>query len=124
MSVCLYFLYFSDFQGKNADVSRTQVVCHVIHIFFGSSLGKVYHSPIFIIVGYVSQILGRGVFLLPPPPICEQPLLPILNRVNQSVIWAHVCMLFISTVWLTNHLTVSVCQQSSNLRSRCIIYYI
>ena len=26
---------------KNADVSRTQGVCHVIHIFFGSSLGKV-----------------------------------------------------------------------------------
>ena len=26
---------------KNADVSRTQGVCHVIHIFSGSSLGKV-----------------------------------------------------------------------------------
>ena len=29
------------FPVKNADVSRTQGVCHVIHIFFGSSLGKV-----------------------------------------------------------------------------------
>ena len=32
---------FADFQIKNADVSRTQGLCHVIHIFFGSSLGKV-----------------------------------------------------------------------------------
>ena len=30
-----------DILWKNADVSRTQGVCHVIHIFFGSSLGKV-----------------------------------------------------------------------------------
>ena len=26
---------------KNANVSRTQRVCHMIHTFFGSSLGKV-----------------------------------------------------------------------------------
>ena len=26
---------------KNADISRTQGVCHVIYIFIGSSLGKV-----------------------------------------------------------------------------------
>ena len=26
---------------KNADISRTQGVCHVIHIFFGYFLGKV-----------------------------------------------------------------------------------
>ena len=32
---------FADFLRKNADVSRTQGVCHVIHIFFGFSLGKV-----------------------------------------------------------------------------------
>ena len=31
----------ADFQRKNADVSRTQGVCHVIHIFFASSLEKV-----------------------------------------------------------------------------------
>ena len=29
------------FPVKNADVSRTQGVSHVIHIVFGSSLGKV-----------------------------------------------------------------------------------
>ena len=31
---------FSDFRLKNADVSRTQEVSYVIHIFFGSSIGK------------------------------------------------------------------------------------
>ena len=31
----------SDFGCKNADVSTTQEVCHMIYIFFGSSLGKV-----------------------------------------------------------------------------------
>ena len=29
------------FPVSNADISRTQGVCHVIYIFFGSSLGKV-----------------------------------------------------------------------------------
>ena len=29
------------FVGKNVDFSRTQGVCHVIHIFFGSSLGEI-----------------------------------------------------------------------------------
>ena len=32
---------FADFLWKNADVSRTQGVCYVIHIFVGSPLGKV-----------------------------------------------------------------------------------
>ena len=32
---------FSDFRFKNADVSTTQEVYHVIHIFFRFSLGKV-----------------------------------------------------------------------------------
>ena len=32
---------FADFWLRNADVSRNQGICHVIHIFFGSSLGKV-----------------------------------------------------------------------------------
>ena len=32
---------FADFRWKIADVSRTPEVCHVIHIFFASSLGKV-----------------------------------------------------------------------------------
>ena len=41
ISVFLDIPKFADFQWKNADVSRTQGVCHVIHIFFGSSLAKV-----------------------------------------------------------------------------------
>ena len=32
---------FADFRWKNADDTSTQGVCHVIHMFFGSSLGKV-----------------------------------------------------------------------------------
>ena len=34
----------ANFRWKNADASRTQVVSHVIYIFFGSSLGRVYLS--------------------------------------------------------------------------------
>ena len=41
MSVFLDIPKFADFRRKKADVSRAQVVCHMIHIFFGSSLGKV-----------------------------------------------------------------------------------
>ena len=42
-SISVFFdvVKFADFLWKNADVSRTQEVCHVIHIFFESSLGKV-----------------------------------------------------------------------------------
>ena len=40
-SVSLYIAKFADFWWKNANVSRTQGVCHVNHIFYGSSLGKV-----------------------------------------------------------------------------------
>ena len=32
---------FADFLSKNYDVSRTQGMCHLIHMFFGSSLGNV-----------------------------------------------------------------------------------
>ena len=41
ISVFLDIAKFADFLLKNADVSRTQKVCHVTHILFGSSLGKV-----------------------------------------------------------------------------------
>ena len=41
MSVFLDIAQFADFLRKNAGFSRTQGVCHVVHIFFGSSLGKV-----------------------------------------------------------------------------------
>ena len=41
ISAFLDIAKFGDFRWKNADVSRSHGVCHVIHIFFGSSLGKV-----------------------------------------------------------------------------------
>ena len=34
-------LKIADFRLKNADASRTQVVPHVIYVFFGTSLCKV-----------------------------------------------------------------------------------
>ena len=41
LSVFLDIAKVANFQYKNADVSRTQGVRHVIHIVFGISLGKV-----------------------------------------------------------------------------------
>ena len=41
ISVFLDIAKFADFWLKNADVSRSQGVRHVIHIVFGTSLGKV-----------------------------------------------------------------------------------
>ena len=41
ISVLLDIAKFADFWLKNADVSRSQEVCHVTHIVFGTSLGKV-----------------------------------------------------------------------------------
>ena len=44
---CNLYLYFSDiakfadFRWKNANVSRNQGMCHVIHVFLGSVLGQV-----------------------------------------------------------------------------------
>ena len=40
-SVFLDIAKFAEFRWKNADVMGTQGVRHVIHMFFGSSLGKV-----------------------------------------------------------------------------------
>ena len=38
VSVFLDINKVADFPGKNADVSRTYGLCHMIYIFFGSSL--------------------------------------------------------------------------------------
>ena len=40
ISVFLDIGKFADFRQKNADVSKTQGMCHVIYILFGPSLGK------------------------------------------------------------------------------------
>ena len=42
ISVFLDIAKFNDFPWKNADAGRTQGVCHLIYIFFGSSSAKVY----------------------------------------------------------------------------------
>ena len=41
ISVFLDIAKFADFRSKSADVSKTQGVCHVTQICFGSSLCKV-----------------------------------------------------------------------------------
>ena len=41
ISVFLDVAKFADFRSKTADLSRTQEMCYVIHIFFGFSLGQV-----------------------------------------------------------------------------------
>ena len=41
ISIFLDIAKFAIFRLKNADVSRTQGVCHVIHIVLGTSLNKV-----------------------------------------------------------------------------------
>ena len=41
VSLFLDIAKIADVRWKNADFSRTQGVCHVIHMFFGSSLGKI-----------------------------------------------------------------------------------
>ena len=41
MSAFLDITKVADFWRKNADVNRTQEVCHLIYIFFRSSLSKV-----------------------------------------------------------------------------------
>ena len=40
ISAFLDITKFANLRGKNADFIRTQGVYYVIHIFFGSSLGK------------------------------------------------------------------------------------
>ena len=69
-SLFLDITKFADFLRKNTDVNIIQGVCHVIHTFLESSLGKgtcaKFHHCI---VGYVWQIWGGGIL----PIIREQP---------------------------------------------------
>ena len=41
VSIFLDIAKSADFRGKNANVRETERVCHVIHIFLESYLGKV-----------------------------------------------------------------------------------
>ena len=80
----LYFLIYQNFLvsgEKNSDVSKTQGVCHVTHIFFLIFFRHGMSVPSFIIVGYVRQTLDKWAFLGPPHQWAA-PKKPILNRVK------------------------------------------
>ena len=69
ISVFLDIAKFADFLLKNADVSRTQVVCHVIHISFWIFFRKGITVPSFIILGCLTDFReGRGFLPTPPTP--------------------------------------------------------
>ena len=71
----------ANLRWRNSDVSRTQGVCRVIYIFFGSSLGKLgINVASFIVAGYVWQFIGKGGLFAPHPWAALKR--PILNRVE------------------------------------------
>ena len=80
LSVFLNKTNVADFWLKNADISRTQgyVLCimHFFWIFFKWGISV----PSFIIVGYVWQILGRGIS---PHPWAASKM-PILNSIKTA----------------------------------------
>ena len=55
---------FADFRWKNADVNRIQGVCHVIHIFFGPTLGKVWLCQVSSLWDVCDWFYGGGVPIL------------------------------------------------------------
>ena len=73
---------FANFWRKNADVSRTQGVRHMIHRFFESSLGKVncakFHYCRICVTGF-----RVGTFLPSRFHLSAAPKRPILNRVKK-----------------------------------------
>ena len=72
--IYIYVSWYSKicwFPVKNADISRTQGVCRVIHIVTGFYLGKVKLCQGLSLQDMCDRFQGGGTFL--PPPICEQP---------------------------------------------------
>ena len=55
ISLFLDITKFDDLRWKNADVSRTQGGCHMIHKFFESLLGKVQLCNLFLNILQYSQ---------------------------------------------------------------------
>ena len=55
VSVFLVIAKFADFWRKNADVSRSQGVCHVIRIFLWIFFRSGITVPSFIIVGFFDR---------------------------------------------------------------------
>ena len=82
LSVFLDITKFADFQWKNADVSRNQGVFHVIHIFFGFSLGKVNCAMFHQCRICVTDFREGGLFGQPHPWAALK--MPFLNRVKDG----------------------------------------
>ena len=57
----------ADFQWKNADVSRTQGVCHVTFVFFWSPLGKYNCAKFHQCRACVTDFREGGPFCTTPP---------------------------------------------------------
>ena len=84
VSVFLDIAKIADFQLKNADVSRTHRMCHVIHIF-RSSLGKVYNCVKFHHYRICVTDFREGAFLAPPIHASwAATKKPILNRIKNK----------------------------------------
>ena len=64
---------FAYFWWKIAVVTRNQVVCHVINIFFWVFIKQGITVTSFIIVGYVRQVLGMGEGLFAHPSSMSSP---------------------------------------------------
>ena len=58
----------ADFQWKNADACRTQEVCHVIYVFFGSSSSKVKQCQVSSLYGVWQILEMEGIFASHPSP--------------------------------------------------------
>ena len=107
ISVFLDIAKVADFRWWNADVSRTQVVCHVIYIFL-DLLQVTYNSVIsFIIRGYVWQILALK--------------RPILNWVKNSF-FIEQCQAINSVMFFNRILRVHIMIWESALEM--LFYYI
>ena len=87
---------------KNADISRTQAVCHAIHIFFGSSLGKVW--------------LCQFSF---PLHSWAAPKMPILNRVNNIVFWNHMTNSLYDKIIISSTNTVPMAMKLGRMVTCC-----
>ena len=84
----MYFLIKQNlliFDKKNTDASRMQEVRHMIHIFFGSSLDKVYLCQVSSLQDMCDRFYGGVPFCSPHPR--ASPKRPILNRVKVTYSW-------------------------------------
>ena len=80
ISAFLDITKLANFRWKNAGISRTQGVRHVIHKIFGSSLGKVNCAKFHYCRVCVTGFTVEG-FLPPSLNLSAAPKRPILNKV-------------------------------------------